>query len=296
MLSPLDKKWRNVERNRLIMYNIGIIGNGFVGSAIASGFSLHAEIKIFDSDKRRSTHGFSETINNSDFVFVCVPTPMNMSEGGKIDLSIMESVFDNISAELANKNAIFIIKSTTVPGSVESLVDRHPDLNIVYSPEFLTERSARLDFINASRIVLGGEYSLLHRVEALFRSRFPHKKIIKTDTTTAQFIKYMANCFFATKVSFMNEMKQAADKLDVNWQQAVAGLVTDGRVGNSHLDVPGHDGSLGFGGKCFPKDLNGFISLFDSCGVDPKVMKAVWEKNLEVREEHDWKDIKGAVS
>ena len=100
------------------MTKIGIIGNGFVGSAIASGFSLHAEIKIFDSDKRRSTHGFSETINNSDFVFVCVPTPMNMSEGGKIDLSIMESVFDNISAELTNKNAIFIIKSTTVPGSV----------------------------------------------------------------------------------------------------------------------------------------------------------------------------------
>ena len=71
------------------------------------------------------------------------------------------------------------------------------------------------------------------------------------------------------------------------------GFISDGRIGNSHLDVPGHDGSLGFGGKCFPKDLNAFINLFESIGINPTVMKAAWDKNLEVRQNHDWEEIEG---
>ena len=106
----------------------------------------------------------------------------------------------------------------------------------------------------------------------------------------------MNNTFFATKVSFMNEMFQAATTLDVDWQQAMEGFVSDGRIGNSHLSVPGHDGYLGFGGKCFPKDLNAFITLYESIGVKPTIMKAAWEKNLEIRECHDWLDIDGATS
>jgi len=278
------------------MHKIGIIGNGFVGSAIAHGFSLHADIKIYDIDPSRSTHSLAETINSSEFIFVSVPTPMKNALGGSIDTSIMYNVFDQISRLNQRKDNIFIVKSTVVPGTAESLVREYPNLNIVYSPEFLTERSARLDFVNAARIILGGDKDLLERTEKLFKNRFPYVKIIKTDATTAQFIKYMANCFFATKVSFMNEMKQAAAKLEVNWDHAMHGFVSDGRIGNSHLDVPGHDGHYGFGGKCFPKDLNAFISLFKESGINPTVMTAVWEKNLEVRKEHDWKDIEGAVS
>jgi UDP-glucose 6-dehydrogenase len=74
------------------------------------------------------------------------------------------------------------------------------------------------------------------------------------------------------------------------------GFTSDGRVGNSHLDVPGHDGKRGFGGKCFPKDLNAFIHLFNNIEIKPTVMSAAWEKNLEVRNAYDWKDIEGAVS
>ena len=76
----------------------------------------------------------------------------------------------------------------------------------------------------------------------------------------------------------------------------MAGFVSDGRIGNSHLDVPGHDGSYGFGGKCFPKDLNAFIHLFEEIGIDPLVIKAACEKNLEVRSNLDWTEIKGSVS
>ena len=279
-----------------IKHSVGIIGNGFVGSAVAHGFGLHANVKIYDLNPNRATHTMEEVINTSDFVFVSVPTPMENVLGGSIDTTILYSVFDKIHELNSKRDNIFIVKSTIVPGTMESLIESYPRLNIVHSPEFLTERSARLDFINASRIILGGEGRLIDKVELFLRDRFPHVKIIKTDVTTAQFIKYMANCFFSTKVSFMNEMKQAAEVLDVNWNEALNGFISDGRIGNSHLDVPGHDGHMGFGGKCFPKDLNAFIGLFNKIGIDPKVMTATWEKNLEVRNEYDWKNIEGAVS
>jgi nucleotide sugar dehydrogenase len=273
---------------------LGIIGNGFVGSAVASGFSLAAEVKIYDTDARKSSHSFEEVVN-CDFVFVCVPTPMSLQKRS-IDLSIMDNVFENMSLLNKRDDNIFIIKSTVTPGSVEKYTEKYKNLNIVHSPEFLTERSARLDFINSSRIVLGGAPKNTGKVKDFFRTRFPTTKIIETDVTTAQFIKYMNNTFFAVKVSFMNELKQAADIFGVDWAAAMDGFMSDGRVGNSHVDVPGHDGSPGFGGKCFPKDLNAFIECFKKAGIDPKLMIAAWEKNLEVRRHHDWKKIDGATS
>jgi UDPglucose 6-dehydrogenase len=208
----------------------------------------------------------------------------------------MDSVVEKVNDVNKRKDNVLVIKSTVIPGTVERYVENYPELNIVFSPEFLTERAANLDFINASRIVLGGKKEDVDKVEKAFRTRFPYKKIIKTDITTAQFIKYMANCFFSTKISFMNEMKQASDAMGVDWGKAMDGFVSDGRIGNSHLEVPGHDGSMGFGGKCFPKDLNAFICALTGVGVKPTVLQSVWDKNIEVREEHDWLDIEGATS
>lgn len=280
--------------------NIGIIGNGFVGSAIMHGFVLHADdIMIYDKDPKRSTHGLGELALHCDVVFVCVPTPMY--ESGECDLSIVESVVDEFMGFLfRRKEQVVVIKSTVVPGTTEKLAEKYsenPWVRFVFNPEFLTERKARLDFINTSRIILGGDSTnALDKVEELYRIRFPHTRIIKTDFQTAQLIKYMNNCFFATKVSFMNEMKQICDAIDGDWDLAIEGFITDGRVGNSHIDVPGHDGDMGFGGKCFPKDINAMIKKAEELGINPTVMKGAWIKNKEVRKNLDWYDIPGAVS
>ena len=279
---------------------IGIVGNGFVGSAIMHGFVLHTDdIMIYDKDPKRSTHDLGELILHSDVVFICVPTPMFAS--GECDLSIVEGVVDEIITSYPithrRKDQVLVIKSTVVPGTTERLAAKYPDMNFVFNPEFLTERKARLDFINTARIVLGSNNKKsLQKVEDLYRLRFPYTKIIKTDFGTAQLIKYMANCFFATKVSFMNEMYQICKAIDGNWDKALEGFITDGRIGNSHIDVPGHDGDFGFGGKCFPKDLNAMIKRAEELGVSPDVMKGAWEKNKQVRQDLDWYDIPGAVS
>ena len=117
--------------------------------------------------------------------------------------------------------------------------------------------------------------------------------IIKTNYETAEMIKYMNNCFFATKVSFLNEMYQIADACGVDWDVAVEGFVRDGRVGHSHMSVPGPDGKFGFGGSCFPKDIQAMINFAESLSVSPDVLIGAWDKNLEVRPEEDWKELKG---
>ena len=278
------------------MNSIGIIGNGFVGSAILHGFVLHTNhIYVHDKKKSVSNNTLEETIENSDIVFVCLPTPMQ--ENGECDVSIIYGCFKEIlSLQLNLKDKVFVIKSTVVPGTTVSLENKFPSLRFVFNPEFLTQRRSRLDFINTSRIIIGGKEENIKPVEELYRERFPYTKIIKTDSKTAELIKYMCNCFFATKVSFMNEMKQICDALNSDWDKVLDGFISDGRIGNSHIDVPGHDGSVGFGGKCFPKDLNALIKKSLSLGVDPKVMKAAWEKNIEVRKNLDWNSIEGATS
>jgi len=280
---------------------IGIVGNGFVGSAIAAGFALHANVRIFDKDPKRSIHTLSETVSESDFVFVSVPTPMKYVDGGEIDLAILDSALHEIMTVEKNENfsfekTIFIIKSTVIPGTTERYTKRYPQARFIFNPEFLTERSANLDFINAARIILGGAPSDVAAVADLYRDRFPYTKIIKTDARSAEFTKYMCNCFFTTKISYMNEMFLLSSKIGCDWDKVMEGFIADGRIGNSHLEVPGHDGDYGFGGKCFPKDINAFIGLFHDTDIDPLVLRAVWERNKSVRTDINWAKIKGAVS
>ena len=121
--------------------------------------------------------------------------------------------------------------------------------------------------------------------------------IIKTDYESAELVKYMTNTFFATKVSFLNDMKLLCDKVDGNWDDVLEGFVRDGRVGHSHLSVPGPDGKLGFGGSCFPKDIQAIINLGNDLDLDMSVLKGAWKTNLKVRPNKDWEQLKGrAVS
>ena len=103
----------------------------------------------------------------------------------------------------------------------------------------------------------------------------------------------MNNCFFATKVSFLNEMRQIADACGVDWEMAVEGFIRDGRIGHTHLAVPGPDGKFGFGGSCFPKDVQAMINFAKQNGVSPNVLKGTWETNLDVRPERDWEKLLG---
>jgi UDPglucose 6-dehydrogenase len=274
---------------------IGIVGNGFVGSSVAFGFSPQCgdveDIKIYDKDNSKATHSLESTLT-SDFIFVSVPTPSNPD--GSINLDVVYNVFDEMNTLNHRTDNIFLLRSTVTPGTTRKLQRKFRNLNIVFNPEFLTERSAKLDFINQSRFILGGLKKNVNKVEKLYVDRFGSTTpVIKTNYETAEMIKYMNNCYFATKVSFMNEMYQIADSCGVDWDMAVEGFVRDGRIGHSHMNVPGPDGKFGFGGSCFPKDIQAMINFAQTLDVHPDVLIGAWNKNLDVRPEEDWRDLKG---
>ena len=266
-------------------FKVGVIGNGFVGEAISFAFSSVSDMYVYDTDPLKSLDKL-ELVHSCDFVFICVPTPM--FEDGSQDLSYVESTF-----EKATKQPVYILKSTVLPGTTEMLSKKYPNFKIIFSPEFLTERTAKLDMLTQSRIILGGDLSLTEKVKILFNQRFKIKNIIQTDSKTAELTKYMNNTFFATKVSIMNEFKLLSDKIGANWEDALKGFVSDGRIGDSHLNVPGHDGKLGYGGTCFPKDVNALLSFSKKYDIELNTIKGGWKTNLKVRQEKDWEEKEG---
>jgi len=275
--------------------NIGIIGRGFVGGAVQFGFSANtgcdAEVKVYDKNPNRSLNTLEEVVNESDFIFLSVPTPANPD--GSINLDIVDEALSSVN-DVTQKDNIILLRSTMTPGSTEKFQKKYPQLKLVFNPEFLTERSAKFDFINQSRYILGGNPKHTAEVANMYQWRFGKSiSIVETDTATAELIKYMNNCFFATKVSFMNEMKLVSDACGADWESAVDGFIRDGRIGHSHINVPGHDGKLGFGGVCFPKDILALIDLGKILGLEMHTLKGAWKTNLEVRPEKDWEQLEG---
>jgi len=122
---------------------------------------------------------------------------------------------------------------------------------------------------------------------------FPDIPIIKTKSNIAEFVKYFTNTFLATKVAFANEMKKICDELQIDYDKVVEYSIYDKRLGNSHWAVPGPDGKNGFGGSCFPKDINALIHLFRQLNLKSNILEASWKTNLEVRPEKDWENLKG---
>lgn len=271
-------------------YRVGIIGFGFVGESQAFAFAPVADIKVYDVDEVKRTHTLEETLLQ-DFVFVCLPTPMK--KDGSQDLSIIENFFANVPGRY---NPIFILKSTVLPGTTKMLESKY-NLKIVFCPEFLTEKTAKLDMLTQARIVIGGNPLTVLKVKDLFELRFGKKHFVFTDSNSAEIIKYMANNFLTVKTAFMNEYYDLVEQVGGDWNDVVEGFVADPRIGNSHTSVPGHDGKRGFGGTCFPKDINAIIEFSKNYDVPMNTLEGAWETNLRVRPEQDWKELKGrAVS
>lgn len=281
------------------MVSIGVIGNGFVGSAVVYAFKQDCDVKIYDLDPNRSTSTFENTIDQ-DIIFVCLPTPMVDVEGGECNLSIVESMFDKIAENNKRKDNIFVIKSTVPIGTTKLFTKKYLKLNIVHSPEFLTAKNAKIDFITASRHIVGipfydGNSDQYSKLVNLYRKRFQGSLILTMDSDESEFVKYACNCYFATKVSYFNEIKLLSDRLGLDWDLVMDGVLSDGRIAKSHTSVPGHDGDKGFGGTCFPKDINSMIHIMESYNLDPMLLKAAWEQNKNVRTNWDWAKSKSAV-
>jgi UDPglucose 6-dehydrogenase len=298
--------------------SIAVIGQGFVGGSLTTVFSERGfDVYTYDKTGKQVAGGknpsstaalsIQELVeaceakeNFSKIYFICLPTPM--FEDGEADLSIVDGVLQQL-AKISGER-IAVVKSTVPPGSTENWNKKFENsgLRVIFNPEFLTEANALDDMRNQSMIVLGGPRPWINNVKQAFQTAFPKVSLIKTSSTTAEMVKYVTNCFLATKVSFANEMSQICEALElkglnVDYDKVVEYVSYDKRLGPTHWKVPGPDGDRGFGGHCFPKDINALMYLAKSLNVDPKVLNGAWEKNQEIRKDRNWeRQIGRAVS
>ena len=280
--------------------SIGIIGQGFVGSAVREGMKNHFDVICYDKDPQKfsNVESIFDVVESTDMTFLCVPTPMMRS--GECDLGILGSALNDIAACVKSLNKdgyIVVIKSTIPPGTTEKFNQIFTQLDIVFNPEFLTEANAVEDYKNQNRIIVGGERPGSTKVKQIFAKAFPKVPIIKTSSTIAEMIKYVTNTFLATKVSFANEMYGICQGLGIDYDKVIEYARYDDRLGNSHWSVPGPDGDFGYGGHCFPKDIAALRFIAEDLMVDTTMLSSTIQKNAKVRTDLDWtKQIGRAVS
>jgi UDPglucose 6-dehydrogenase len=273
-------------------FAIGVIGWGFVGQATGLGFGSSPKNKIFWYDKfKESQNTLEEVIKNSDFIFICVPTPIFENYSG-MDMSIVEGVIGEVASKITGTHKILILKSTSLPGTIKKMSKKYPGVNFVMNPEFLTQKNANKDFLNPARTVIGVENKDLgFRIQELYKTILPKdQEYIITDPTSAEVIKYMSNLILASKIILANEFYFLSQKVGANYNDVSRAVEADPRIG-TFLGVPGWDGDFGFGQACFPKDMVGILGLAKDLKVDMSALEAIWKKNLKVRKHRDWEEM-----
>lgn len=263
-------------------FKLGIIGKGFVGSAVSDGFS---NVEQYVVDPRISEDNtIDKLVSEFDppLTFVCVPTPPN--DDGSVNVEIVSEVLQELDDN--EYKGIVVVKSTIIPDYLH-VFKRSYRLKIVYNPEFLTESNASADFVNPNMQVLGGKFKDCVIVEKAY-NRYSDVRVVptfKVDLSTASLIKYTINSWLATKVVFFNELEklQQASSSMVSWNQFTDMLTRDPRMGDSHMKVPGPDGEYGFGGHCFPKDTEALIHYAQSKNIKLSLLEKAVSKNKKLR-------------
>jgi len=282
---------------------IAVVGTGYVGLTTGTCFSrLGHRVVCFDNDAAkveglRDGHvpiveaGLDELVTqgledgllrfstetkdgvaSADFVFLCLPTPD--LPNGSVDMSYVDAVAKQIGPWL-RPGTVVVNKSTVPVGTtrhVAQLLGRD-DVFVVSNPEFLREGNAVADFLNPSRVVVGGDDAgAVERVAKLYDGT--NAPVITCDATTAETIKYAANAFLATKISFINSIANICEYLGADVRVVADAIGRDPRIGGQFLQ-PGP----GFGGSCFPKDTIGLLRLAEDAGYDFGVLRSVIEAN-----------------
>jgi UDPglucose 6-dehydrogenase len=281
------------------MSNLVVMGAGYVGLSSAACFShlghdvccvdinearikaiLAGEMPIIEdgllelveagvrNGNLRFTTDLAEAARSAEVVFLCVPTPQGAD--GSADLSFVQAAARSL-AELLQPGAVVVNKSTVPVGStkiVEQELQR-PDVFVVSNPEFLREGTAIYDFLHPDRIVVGADdREIGERVCALYAGI--ETPMLITDPASAETIKYAANAFLATKISYINAVAAICEGVGADIHDVVLGLGFDKRIGDAFLK-PGP----GWGGSCLPKDTSALIKIGEQVGYDFDLLRGV---------------------
>jgi len=244
--------------------NIGIIGYGFVGKAVNQFKSVYNTniYDLHDTIYNSATH--RENAYNSDIIFINVPTDL---KNNRLDISIIENCLKTY-LEVGSVDAIIVIKSTVPVGTCVELSNKYNLNNIVFNPEFLTQRTAMKDFINEKELYLAGQQKNTQRVATAYKEFFNYYnnldvQILETNIwEEIELLKLARNTFYSMKVGYCNHLYNLCEKLNISYDKFRLHFSRAEWVAAQHTMVPGPDGKLGYGGKCLPKDSIELLNYF----------------------------------
>ena len=224
------------------MIRVGIIGCGFVGGALKTWLEENnRECALFVSDPAK---GYHDDLSKIDVAFLQIHVPTE--EDGTQDLTLMQELIRNLP------DMPVFVRTTILPGTSDRL-SRETGHRVYFMPEFLTERTY-LDDFRRQPMVFTGELELLARI-------FKGKTFTFMTPLEAEITKYAHNVFGAYKVTYFNAVYDYCRKMGADWARVHAGMLLSGYINDVHTFVPGPDGKFGYGGKCFPKDVNAFAKM-----------------------------------
>jgi UDPglucose 6-dehydrogenase len=250
-----------------------VAGYGFVGKAVATAIDKTNTVYIVDPKISPQT---VKDYSDADGVIICVGTPSDLL--GDCDTSQISSVMDQVPSSMP-----VLIKCTVRPDYLNKLVETYPNHKICYSPEFLRAATADEDFANQQNMIFGGEdpEGFWH---SIFREALPNlKTTFYSKIDEASITKYAVNSFLSLKVTFFNQLYDMCQAAGIDYNTVRSLVSLDSRIGESHMHVPGPDGSRGFGGACFPKDTNAFVHYADTLSISNTLVESAIKYNKKVR-------------
>lgn len=260
------------------MTKIIIQGQGIVGQATELFLKHYCEnIEIIFNDPYKDVTASDEDFASADYVVVCVNTDLNTeltvpeNNSANVDAAVNESLEKGFRGK-------FVIRSTLGPETV-LLIMQQLGQHVVFWPEFIREATWREDAVETKFVIIGGESA--EQFANLFDA-YPGGVFI-TDPMEAMIAKLSTNTFLAMKVVFANQVAQLCTAIGADYNIVKVMLENEGRIGNSHLSVPGSDGKGGYSGKCFPKDVKTFEAALIKCGIHVDLIRAISDLNEELR-------------
>lgn len=263
---------------------IGVIGNGFVGSAVNNFFSKRGhDVRVYDKYQEEFSSAENlMSVMNTEYLFLCLPTPYIPDFGFNI------TALEDTCKILQSRKYVgtVIIKSTVEPGTIRSLSQRFNNLMIVHNPEFLTARTADFDFENQRHIVIGGLHvKVCMNVYSLYKKEFGDTPITICSSEQSESMKLFCNAFYAIKVQAFNEFAFMCKRMNIEYNEVRDMMLKNGWINSMHTLVPGTDGEFSYGGECFPKDTNALNHFMKRLGTPHGVLEACIEERNKIRGE-----------
>ena len=273
------------------MERVGIIGDGFVGSAIRKSLLENKFIyneNLFIYDKYKKDEYILSTIDKlieTRIIFLALPTLYN-PELESYDLIGLDETLEELNKR--DYEGICLIKSTILPNTTNLYAEKYKNLKLIHNPEFLSAKTAFEDFHNQSQVVLGMTNNVTKEdkiyIESFYNKFYCNAKISIMSSTESEIMKLAANSFYSVKIQFFTEIYLLSKKLNCSYDTIRDAIVNNGWVNPMHTQVPGHDGQVSYGGACFPKDTSAFDKYLDREAVAHGVLNATVNERNQMRE------------